>query len=680
MGTSSPLTSYRSAFPAAAALLCAFLLIPSILFAQWSDDPAAHLEVSSITAVSYQTQPDGEGGVYVVWKERISHRTVRGRIYGQHIDKDGYKLWGSDGLLLSDSTYEVGVPGVTADSAGGIIAAWSQGNPASIYDTIVMVKRYAADGTELWATPVWGTYLEFQRRRPTRLAADGKGGAYILPDMTDSFSHLLAVQHVTEQGQVSWSNEGTMIRENLNRTASGQTMIPDTEGGVYIAWNDHRDASMILGATDIYVQRLDSNGAALWQKNGVVISSPYQEDNAAALALDGTGGVFVSYWHEHSHDSDFVALQRVRSNGTPVWDSTGITIPARLRTRPVLQSGPNGTAIVAYYGYHGLTPGLERPTKAYIQRIDSNGTQMWNNGLPVDIADSSRVSALVVSEDGSVFIPALQFDTSMVTRWLWMQKLSSEGHVLWGRQEKMIAESGRILSWAEIRFGERPSALIPDGEGGVIAVWIEGDTTQILHAARFNSNGHAYPVELLAFSGRIHEGTSYLSWITETETNNYGFYIERSPDEQRWEELGFVPGSGTSTQRNEYSFIDDISGQSGTVFYYRLKQVDYNGTHSYSPVIELQRGIVPQEITLEVYPQPAAGQFNVEVSNPSEDEYTLELTDLLGQTIRTIADGSHSGGAAVYPVQVPESIAPGMYFIRLRSEQGTRVQRILITK
>ncbi|MFC2094695.1 hypothetical protein ACFLSH_03600, partial [Bacteroidota bacterium] len=91
------------------------------------------------------------------------------------------------------------------------------------------------------------------------------------------------------------------------------------------------------------------------------------------------------------------------------------------------------------------------------------------------------------------------------------------------------------------------------------------------------------PVELSAFTAQANDGVVQLNWTTATEVNNQGFEVQRSTNNQ-FTTIGFVNGSGTTTEIHNYSFTDsDV--RTGT-YYYRLKQVDYNGEYAYSDVVQ----------------------------------------------------------------------------------------------
>lgn len=94
------------------------------------------------------------------------------------------------------------------------------------------------------------------------------------------------------------------------------------------------------------------------------------------------------------------------------------------------------------------------------------------------------------------------------------------------------------------------------------------------------------PVELLSFTGSKQNEGNYLNWNTASEVNNSHFDIQVSDDGVVWRTIGSVQGNGTSMDENNYGFLDQNSN--GTVVYYRLKQIDFDGSFAYSNVITLK--------------------------------------------------------------------------------------------
>ena len=88
------------------------------------------------------------------------------------------------------------------------------------------------------------------------------------------------------------------------------------------------------------------------------------------------------------------------------------------------------------------------------------------------------------------------------------------------------------------------------------------------------------PVELTSFTASVSGNAVQLNWTTATELNNQGFEIERKSVNTQWERIGFVAGFGTTTGSKSYSFTDNTTAQGS--YTYRLKQIDFDGTFSYS--------------------------------------------------------------------------------------------------
>ena len=101
----------------------------------------------------------------------------------------------------------------------------------------------------------------------------------------------------------------------------------------------------------------------------------------------------------------------------------------------------------------------------------------------------------------------------------------------------------------------------------------------------------AIPVELVNFKGKAVNNTTVLTWKTASERNNQGFTIERSSDGTSYSAIGQVKGNGTTSAPHDYTFTDQspLSGLGG-VNYYRLRQTDFDGKETVSPVVAVLFG------------------------------------------------------------------------------------------
>ena len=110
------------------------------------------------------------------------------------------------------------------------------------------------------------------------------------------------------------------------------------------------------------------------------------------------------------------------------------------------------------------------------------------------------------------------------------------------------------------------------------------------------------PIELVSFTAIERQGQVQMNWKTATEQSNTGFEIQRASDAyfDQWDKLGFVKGQGTIYTEQHYSFVDPqpING----INYYRLKQIDFDGSHEFSNVVSVSRTNKLKQI--QFYPNP----------------------------------------------------------------------------
>jgi len=136
------------------------------------------------------------------------------------------------------------------------------------------------------------------------------------------------------------------------------------------------------------------------------------------------------------------------------------------------------------------------------------------------------------------------------------------------------------------------------------------------------------PIELLRFEAKAIKNTVEVFWETGTEKNNNYFQVERSANTEQWEILGHVKGAGNSTSRKQYSFLD-TSPLIGTS-YYRLKQTDFDGQFSLSPIRSVSIA-VKRKAELNVYPNPTNNTIHIQTELlKKEDVY---FYDLLGKDV-----------------------------------------------
>jgi hypothetical protein len=173
------------------------------------------------------------------------------------------------------------------------------------------------------------------------------------------------------------------------------------------------------------------------------------------------------------------------------------------------------------------------------------------------------------------------------------------------------------------------------------------------------------PVELTSFCVNNENGQARLEWKTATETNNRGFEIERKTEGGEWNKIGYVAGNGTSAEAHNYVF-EDKNLTAGTQRY-RLKQIDMNGTFTYSKEIEAG-GVVKEYSLAQNYPNPFNPETSISFALANDSNVKLSVYDITGRKVKELLNGKKSKGA--YTVNFNASgIASGVYFYRMEAKE-----------
>ncbi|MBT8379818.1 MAG: choice-of-anchor J domain-containing protein [Ignavibacteria bacterium] len=189
------------------------------------------------------------------------------------------------------------------------------------------------------------------------------------------------------------------------------------------------------------------------------------------------------------------------------------------------------------------------------------------------------------------------------------------------------------------------------------------------------------PVELTSFTAYVVDQNIMLKWSTSTETNNLGFEVEKKTGTE-FRAIGFINGSGTTTEPQEYSFTD-VNSEVG-VNYYRLKQVDLDGSYSYSEVVEIELG-APVFYSLEQnYPNPFNPSTKIVFNLAADAKVTLKVFDVLGQEVSELVNSQLTAGNHVFTFDAL-LLNSGVYFYRIDTEgidgsSFTQVKKMLLTK
>lgn len=174
----------------------------------------------------------------------------------------------------------------------------------------------------------------------------------------------------------------------------------------------------------------------------------------------------------------------------------------------------------------------------------------------------------------------------------------------------------------------------------------------------------ALPVRLISFKSEAQPTGIELTWQTGEETDNSHFEIEKSNNAQHFEAIGRVTGKGNSSIRQLYSYFD--AGPKNGPNYYRLKQIDFDGTFEYSRIVSVA---FTGSGTFKVYPNPVSSVLRIELPDETKIESAF-LYDLKGRRVTEFSTGALK----------LEGVDNGIYFLQVHTKDGrTFRERILKT-
>jgi hypothetical protein len=177
------------------------------------------------------------------------------------------------------------------------------------------------------------------------------------------------------------------------------------------------------------------------------------------------------------------------------------------------------------------------------------------------------------------------------------------------------------------------------------------------------------PVQLLLFEAKAMSNQNLLTWTTASEINNDHFAVEKSNDGISFSEIGIVKGTGNSTVSHEYAYSDPETGN-GTI-YYRLNQVDFDGTSVYSETVALKRNGTGR---LNIYPNPVSDVLHISFSGAEDESSLIEIFDAFGNKVfeKSIA-------ASGIDISLKDlHLTGGIYQVRVSNEKSFAANKFVI--
>jgi len=223
------------------------------------------------------------------------------------------------------------------------------------------------------------------------------------------------------------------------------------------------------------------------------------------------------------------------------------------------------------------------------------------------------------------------------------------------------------------------SATAPMGKGVLIS-WnpkdIDGDVRDNPPEIGADEIPGTTPVELTSFTASSSKNAVVLNWSTATETNNASFVVERKTN-NTWEQISSVAGKGTTTQKQNYTFTDNKVNTSKA--YYRLKQVDFNGSYTYSNVVEVSVSAPASFELSQNYPNPFNPSTVIRYSVPVDSKVKIDVYSVTGQLVTTLFDGFKSAGNYEVTMKA-DNLSSGVYIYRMTAGSTVLSKKMQLLK
>jgi hypothetical protein len=484
----------------------------------------------------------------------------------------------------------------------------------------------------------------------------------------------------TRSGSV-WSQQGIRLFDSSATSNSsiqqGRSVGISADGNTVIVGGLNDAAG--IGAAWIYTRNGNS-----WSRQAKLVGTGISGNVAYqgwSVALSGDGNTAIV---GGAGDGTSVGAVWVYTRSGSAWSQQGSKLVGSGATGAANQgcavslSYDGNTALVG--GYHdnnqaGAVWVFTRNGGAWTQQ----GSKLVGTGAAGAGGQGFSVS---LSSDGNLAIVGGPYDAAS-TGAVWV--FTRIGGV-WTQQGAKTVGTGAL---GTVPQQGSSVSLSSDGQTAIVGGY--GDNANSGAAWVFTHDA-PLPIQLAGFTGTIVNGTDVrLDWTTLSETNNYGFEVQRKPEgQQEFQTLpnSFIPGHGTTLEPHNYSYVDATAAPEH--WYYRLRQIDLDGTIHFSDGVSVNTltGVsgllLPDRFGLsQNFPDPFNPSTTIQYQLPQSAHVTLKIYNVLGQDVITLVDAMESAGykSAVWN---GSNVASGVYFYRIEATSGTKtfidVRKMLVIK
>jgi predicted lipoprotein with Yx(FWY)xxD motif len=295
---------------------------PNTVFAQRIDGTGTPLwaadgdtvSLSGMYTFSYNMIADGAGGAIFFW---MDERNGDVDLFGQRMSPGGTKLWDPDGIPVCVYTGNQDAMNIISNGDGTFILAWYDRRAGSNPD--IYAQKIDTTGALYWDEDGMPVCTDPAGQYKPIIVSDGMGGAIIAWSDQRYGNYDVYGQRLNAYGDPLWDWDGVPIAATTFDEESPQ-IVSDGAGGAIVSFNAY------LGYSEVLAQRVNSEGEIQWWYNGMLVSTGTWEKWCEHLCSDGEGGAIVGFYDSHNEGYWTIAAQRLDHNGASVWNALGIPL------------------------------------------------------------------------------------------------------------------------------------------------------------------------------------------------------------------------------------------------------------------------------------------------------------------------------------------------------------------
>ena len=363
--------------------------------------------------------------------------------------------------------------------------------------------------------------------------------------------------------RAQWTTNGVPVVA-FSGTQSNPVLVRDGAGGVVIVWQDTRG-----GNYDIYAQRFNGAGAALWGANGLLVCGATGSQVNPTGAPDGSGGVIIA-WQDGrlGPGLEDIHANRVLAGGTLAWaDNVMLCGAAGAQQKPAAVSDGAGGAIVAWQDRRDP---VNTSWDIYAQRVNGSGTVAagWtSDGVPLCTADGPQNAPVLVSDGAGGAVVAWVDARMNGNTKTYAQRIAASGAPQWDVDGVVVNTTVNVVP-------QLTPSLAPNGSGGAIVGYQTWGPD--IYAQNYQPNGTyawgagsrpvstATGTQSLPGAASDGAGGAFFVWTDARNASNLDIYAQHVPPDgsldNRWPGGGFPVCSADSMQANAVIVADGAGG------------------------------------------------------------------------------------------------------------------------